>query len=100
VDAITLREQKKCQIDVDTNPQNRATIISDSHIWVSPRRLDGAIPGLLNPVALWEIKEYWGKTKGGSKMSDAIYEIQLVGAELRAFEGNFGVHVNHYAVMD
>ena len=47
-------------LQVDVDPQKRATIISDDHIWVSPRRLDGALPSLLNPVGLWEIKEYWG----------------------------------------
>lgn len=100
VDAIVYRERKAFRVDVNTNPQSRAAIVSDEHIWVSPRRLDGAIPGLLNPVALWEIKEYWGVKSGGSKMSDAIYELQLVGAELRMFEDEFDIHVNHYAIID
>ncbi|QQC90594.1 hypothetical protein [Streptomyces alfalfae] len=100
VDAIVYRECRKSGVPVDTNPQSRAALVSDEHIWVSPRRLDGAIPGLLNPVAIWEIKEYWGKTGGGSKMSDAIYELHLVGLELRMFEDEFKIHVNHYAIMD
>ncbi|WP_158786540.1 DUF7687 domain-containing protein [Streptomyces sp. NRRL F-5065] len=100
VDAIVYRECRKTGVPVDTNPQSRAALVSDEHIWVSPRRLDGAIPDLLNPVALWEIKEYWGKTGGGSKMSDAIYELHLVGLELRMFEDEFNIHVNHYAIID
>jgi hypothetical protein len=100
VDAVVLRECDNAGVEVNTDPQSRAAIMSDSHIWVSPRRLDGALPALLNPVALWEIKEYWGKTKGGSKMSDAIYELQLVGEELREFEDAVGIHVNHYAILD
>ncbi|MGW0708082.1 DUF7687 domain-containing protein [Streptomyces sp. NPDC002643] len=100
VDAIIYRECKKAGVSVNTNPQSRATLLADDHIWVSPRRLDGALPDLLNPVALWEIKEYWGKTGGGSKMSDAIYELHLVGLELRMFEDEFNIHVNHYAIMD
>ncbi|MGW9133773.1 DUF7687 domain-containing protein [Streptomyces sp. NPDC055681] len=100
VDAVVYEECGKAGVDVNTSPQSRATIISDDHIWVSPRRLDGAMPALLNPVALWEIKEYWGVTSGGSKMSDAIYELQLVGLELRTFEDEVGIHVNHYAIMD
>ncbi|MER5771604.1 hypothetical protein [Streptomyces sp. NPDC001985] len=100
VDALVRLESERSGVPVDTNPQSRAALISDQHIWVSPRRLDGAIPDLLNPVAIWEIKEYWGKTGGGSKMSDAIYELQLVGLELRMFEEKFGIHVNHYAVVD
>lgn len=100
VDTVVYQKCQKVGIPVNTNPQSRAVIVSDRHIWVSPRRLDGALPDLLNPVALWEIKEYWGKTGGGSKMSDAIYELHLVGLELRMFEDEFGVHVNHYAIMD
>ncbi|WP_189559213.1 DUF7687 domain-containing protein [Streptomyces pilosus] len=100
VDAVLNEECAKAKVDVNTSPQSRAAIISDEHIWVSPRRLDGAMPALLNPIALWEIKEYWGVTNGGSKMSDAIYELQLVGVELRTFEDEVGIHVNHYAIID
>ncbi|WP_160050025.1 hypothetical protein [Nocardiopsis sp. FR4] len=100
VDAVVDNECASTATPVDKNPQSRAAVISRDHILVTPRRLDGAIPSLFNPVALWEIKEYWGKTKGGSKMSDAIYEIQLVGTELRTFEDEFGIHVNHYAILD
>jgi len=84
----------------DTDPQARAAHLANGHIWVSPRRLDGALPGLLNPVGMWEIKEYWGKTSGGSKMSDAIYELQLVGTELAIQEQISGVHIEHIAIMD
>ncbi|MGV9554545.1 DUF7687 domain-containing protein [Streptomyces sp. NPDC003522] len=100
VDAIVYHECRSAGMPVNTNPQSRAALLSDEHIWVSPRRLDGAMPDLLNPVALWEIKEYWGKTGGGSKMSDAVYELHLVGLELRMFEEEFGIHVNHYAILD
>ncbi|MGY2087266.1 DUF7687 domain-containing protein [Nocardia gipuzkoensis] len=100
VDTLVRRECTLADVAVDTNPQSRAALLSDDHIWVSPRRLDGALPNLLNPVALWEIKEYWGKTKGGSKMSDAVYEINLVGLELRMFEQEFDIHVNHYVILD
>lgn len=100
VEALTRLHCATTGTTANTNPQTRAVVISDDHLWVSPRRLDGAVPGLINPVAIWEIKEYWGKTKGGSKMSDAIYEIQLVGLELRSFEREHGVHVSHYAIFD
>lgn len=100
VAAITGRVCSEYGIGCDVNPQSRATIIAEAHLWVSPRRLDGAIPSLVNPVGLWEIKEYWGSKKGGSKMSDAIYEVQLVGQELRTFEQLHGVRVAHYLLMD
>lgn len=100
VAAITGRVCSDHGVGCDVNPQSRATIIAEEHLWVSPRRLDGAISSLVNPVGLWEIKEYWGSKKGGSKMSDAIYEVQLVGQELRAFEQLHGVRVAHYLLMD
>ncbi|GAA4453886.1 DUF7687 domain-containing protein [Phytohabitans houttuyneae] len=84
----------------NVNPQKRATYIADDYLWVSPRRLDGAFPSLVNPYAIWEIKEYWGKTSGGSKMSDAIYECQLVGTELRAFEDKHGIRIEHFVLLD
>jgi hypothetical protein len=87
-------------LDVNVDPQKRASLISDDYLWTSPRRLDGALPSLLNPVGLWEIKEYWGGTSGGSKMSDAIYECQLVGQELRTFSDSGGPYVHHYAILD
>ncbi len=50
---------------------------------------------------IWEIKEYWGKTSGGSKMSDAVYECALVGRELREFEERSGAsRTPHVAFVD
>src|SRR4051812_15016314 len=59
------------------------------HLHVSARNLVGAIPSLFKPSILWEVKEYWGGgdgKNGGSKLSDAVYECNLVGRELREFE--------------
>jgi hypothetical protein len=100
VEALTRIACQPHGMTFDPNPQSRAAVVGAEHIWVSPRRLDGALPGLLNPIAIWEIKEYWGVTGGGSKMSDAIYECQLVGMELRAFEDLHGIHVRHYVFLD
>lgn len=100
VEVIT-RAESVGQPDVpDTDPQKRAALINSSNIWVSPRRLDGALPSLSNPVGLWEIKEYWGLTSGGSKMSDAVYELQLVGTELQLQEALSEHHVEHVAIVD
>lgn len=77
------------------------TISRENGLHVTARNLDGAIPALSNPHIVWEIKEYWGKTKGGSKMSDAVYECNLVGRELREFEErSFKRHVNHVVFVD
>lgn len=87
-------------IGVDLDPQRRAIWFTGQGLHVSARNLDGAIPSLENPTAVWEIKEYWGKTSGGSKMSDAVYECQLVGLELRMFESRCGISIDHIVFVD
>ena len=87
-------------VGVDLDPQRRAIWFSEHGLHVSARNLDGAVPSLENPTAVWEIKEYWGKTSGGSKMSDAVYECQLVGLELRMFELKSGISIDHIVFVD
>src|SRR5579883_841822 len=53
-----------------------------------------------NPQLVWENKEYWGGTAGGSKMSDAVYECNLVGRELREYEEATKVKVVHIVFVD
>lgn len=82
-------------------PQRRCVWLVDNHLHITARNLDGAIPSLDSPEIVWEIKEYWGKTKGGSKMSDAVYECALVGRELREFEERSGAdRVPHVVFLD
>jgi len=100
VSGIAKKACKEGGIGVDLNPQRRAIWFSENRLHVSARNLDGAIPSLENPTAIWEIKEYWGKTKGGSKMSDAVYECQLVGLELRMFESKNGISIDHIVFVD
>lgn len=82
------------------SPQRRCAWLVDNNLHVTARNLDGAIPSLANPAIIWEIKEYWGKTKGGSKMSDAVYECNLVGRELREFEERTGAKIEHVVFLD
>ncbi len=83
------------------SPQRRCVWLVENQLHVTARNLDGAIPSLESPEIVWEIKEYWGKTKGGSKMSDAVYECALVGRELREFEErSSAVRVPHVVLMD
>lgn len=82
-------------------PQRRCVWLVNNQLHVTARNLDGAIPSLDSPEMIWEIKEYWGQTKGGSKMSDAVYECALVGRELREFEERSGAdHVSHVVFLD
>lgn len=89
------------ELGVDVAPTRRCVWLEGNHLHVTARNIDGAIPSLESPEAIWEIKEYWGKTKGGSKMSDAVYECALVGRELREFEERTGAsRVLHIAFVD
>jgi hypothetical protein len=87
-------------VSVEINPQKRCVWCYQHKLHVTARNLDGAVPGLVNPVVVWEVKEYWGKTSGGSKMSDAVYECNLVGRELREFQERSGLAVKHIVFLD
>jgi hypothetical protein len=80
-------------------PDRRCAWLVNHQLHVTARNLDGAIPSLDSPKLVWEIKEYWGKTAGGSKMSDAVYECALVGRELRDFEERSGASVVPHVVF-
>lgn len=66
----------------------------------SSRRVDGAFPGVLNPVAVWEIKEYYYTTTFGSRVADGIYETQLDGYEFQEIRSNLGRDIRHYLIVD
>ncbi len=82
------------------SPQRRCAWLTENNLHVTARNLDGAIPTLANPSIVWEIKEYWGKTSGGSKMSDALYECNLVGRELREYEERTKRSITHIVFLD
>lgn len=90
----------KHKISLEPNPQKRCIWYIDNKLHITARNLDGAIPALNDPFIVWEIKEYWGKTGGGSKMSDAVYECHLVGREIRDFEENSGHKISHVVFLD
>lgn len=64
------------------------------------RRVDGAFPAVINPVAIWEIKEYYHTTTFGSRVADGVYETQLDGLELEELRVVEGVQVKHYLFLD
>jgi len=67
--------------------------------FVSIRKIDVSIPGPVNPKVVMEIKEYWGEKRGGSKMSNAIYETYAVARELKDLEKE-GIKIWHFVVFD
>lgn len=64
------------------------------------RRVDGAFPSVINPIAIWEIKEYYYTTTFGSRVADGVYETQLDGWELWEARENVGKDTLHYLIVD
>ncbi len=64
------------------------------------RRVDGAFPAVINPVAIWEIKEYYYTTTFGSRVADGVYESLLDGMELEELRISENIDVKHYLFLD
>ncbi len=64
------------------------------------RRVDGAFPGVVNPIAIWEIKEYYYTTTFGSRIADSVYESMLDGMELEELRESEGIDIKHYLMVD
>src|SRR5205823_9530167 len=50
------------------------------------RRIDGGFPGPVDPLAVWEIKEYYYTTTFGSRVADGVYETLSDGMELEELD--------------
>ncbi len=64
------------------------------------RRIDGAFTTVVDPIAVWEIKEYYYTTTFGSRVADGVYETLLDGFELQELRENEGLHIGHYLIVD
>jgi len=64
------------------------------------RRVDGCFPDTFNPIAIWEVKEYYYTTTFGSRVADGIYETLLDGLELEELREREGIDVYHLLVVD
>lgn len=64
------------------------------------RRVDGAFPSVVNPIAIWEIKEYYYTTTFGSRVADGVYETLLDGLELQELESAAKRKVQHVLFID
>ena len=64
------------------------------------RRIDGAFPGTVNPIAIWEIKEYYFTTTFGSRIADGVYETLLDGMELVELKKSESIFVHHTLIID
>ncbi len=73
---------------------------SDGLEGIFSRRFDGAIPDTRNPIAVWEIKEYYGTTTFGSRVADGVYETLLDGYEIELAQRDLGRNILHYLFID
>jgi hypothetical protein len=84
------------------NPQGLIVVTDNvKPLRIFSRRMDGAYPSIINPLAVWEIKEYYGSTTFGSRIADGVYETMLDGeefAELR--EHHEEREIKHYLIVD
>jgi hypothetical protein len=57
------------------DPKALTTVTHDSMpLRTLSRRLDGAFPAVVNPLAIWEVKEYYYTKTFGSRVADGVYE--------------------------
>ncbi|MDP3000051.1 MAG: hypothetical protein Q8N47_21375 [Bryobacterales bacterium] len=82
-------------------PMALATVTLDgAAVRTLSRRVDGAFPRVVNPVAVWEIKEYYYTTTFGSRIADGVYETLVDGMELEELRESEGIDIKHYLMVD
>src|ERR1700674_2596805 len=85
----------------DYDPRQLTAITrSGAPVRTLARRVDGAFPGSVNPVAIWEIKEYYYTTTFGSRVADGVYETLLDGMELEELLEHEKIDVKHCLMID
>ncbi|MDP9410276.1 MAG: hypothetical protein M3P70_07175 [Actinomycetota bacterium] len=85
----------------DYDPQKLTTITAEGvPLRTLARRVDGAFTSTVNPIAVWEIKEYYYTTTFGSRVADGIYETLLDGLELEELREHEDINVRHYLMVD
>ena len=85
----------------DYDPHKLTTVTRDSKpLRTLARRVDGAFPSTVNPIAVWQIKEYYYTTTFGSRVADGVYETLLDGMELEELWEHEDVDVKHYMRID
>jgi len=85
----------------DYDPRQLTTLTSEhGPLRTLARRVDGAFPSAVNPIAVWELKEYYYTTTFGSRVADGVYETLLDGMELEELREHEGIEVKHYLMVD
>jgi hypothetical protein len=85
----------------DYDPRALTTMTSNgSPLRTFARRMDGAFPSAINPIAVWEVKEYYYTTTFGSRVADGVYETLLDGMEIEELADSENINVLHYLMID
>ncbi len=85
----------------DYDPRKLTTVTRNgAPLRTLARRVDGCFPSCINPIAVWEIKEYYYTTTFGSRVADGVYESLLDGLELEELREHEGIDVKHYLIVD
>src|SRR5580698_2339021 len=96
--------------ECDYDPRQLTTFTANGvSLRTLARRVDGAFPSAVNPVAIWEIKEYYYTTTFGSRVADGVYETLLDGMELEELDAALRelatledrpIHIEHLLMVD
>lgn len=85
----------------DYDPRELTTVtMNGAPLRTLSRRVDGAFPSAINPIAIWEVKEYYYTTTFGSRVADGVYETLLDGMELEELHEHENIKVLHYLMID
>ncbi len=88
-------------MECNYDPRELTTLTRDGEpLRTLARRVDGAFPTAVNPIAVWEIKEYYYTTTFGSRVADGVYETLLDGMELEELREHENIDVKHYLMVD
>jgi hypothetical protein len=96
-----LIEANSADLPCDCDPR-RLTVVTRNNrpVRTLSRRVDGAFPCATDPIAMWEIKEYYYTTTFGSRVADGVYETLVDGLELEELRLIEGIEVKHYLMID
>lgn len=96
-----LIDEHRQGVSYNANPKKLTMItVNGRAVRTLARQVDGAFPDIINPLAIWEIKEYYYTTTFGSRVADGVYESLLDGMELEELQDNEKITVKHYVMVD
>jgi hypothetical protein len=96
-----LIEANAAGVPCDYDPRALTTVAANNiPLRTFARRMDGAFPSVINPIAVWEVKEYYYTTTFGSRVADGVYESLLDGMEIEELSVSEKINVLHYLMID